>query len=356
MEVKQRKAFKLIHVLIWVIVISEIFLESYSDGVRGINLIFEYFDNPFVSVLLLFYYNYLFLIPRYFYTKKFNYYFLNLFLAFLFFAVYNYVIDYFFDIYLGINIDPEHDEDNPFFHVLGSFFLFLVSTGISIALNTSEKYLETENKRKELEKLQIKTELELIKNRLSPHFFFNTLNNISSLIELDKNQAKNSLQELSNMMRYVIYESNNKLVDISKEIDFVKNYVKLMKMRFDDSVVVNFHYEMPKKLVYIPPLIFVNFIENSFKHGVSYVKKSSIDISLVVCQNKLTFSAKNTNHKVYSSLNLQSGVGLIDIKKRLDIILGENYQIDIQDKNDFYSVCLEFEILQFNQNNLNEEN
>ena len=346
-NIKQKQAFKIIHILLWILIFISISIDNYADGLRGWRFFFEYFDGPMLPFLLSFYFNYIYLVPKFFFKKRFKLFLYYSLLAFSFFQLLSFTIEIYFDNYIELNDIYTHEDENSFQRIFFHLFLYVLQTGLSIAIRSTEKFLNDEIKHKELEKLQIKTELELIKNRLSPHFFFNTLNNIHTLIDIDKEMAKNSIFELSNMMRYVLYESKTKVVNIKKEIKFIENYIELMKIRVDESIKISFNHNINKFNFNIPPLIFVNFIENSFKHGVSYDAKSFIKIDLTIKDSILNFKIINSNHKKYSNLHKEGGIGLKDIKKRLNIILEDQYNLKILEKDNIFGVTLELDVKKF---------
>jgi sensor histidine kinase YesM len=167
----------------------------------------------------------------------------------------------------------------------------------------------------------------------------NTLNNIHSLIDIDTDEAKESIIRLSKLMRHLLYDSEIEKIPIQKEFDFIKNYIDLMKMRYSDKVAIGFQLpeQVPNKS--IPPLLFTSFVENAFKHGVSYKQDSFINIEFSYNGENLTFQVKN------SILNngkdeLASGIGIENARKRLDLLYGEKYSLEIDESDNEYYVRL----------------
>ncbi|MGI6232132.1 MAG: histidine kinase [Prevotella sp.] len=191
-----------------------------------------------------------------------------------------------------------------------------------------------------LEKKNVEQQLEYLRYQISPHFFMNTLNNIHALVDIDPEKAKITILELSKMMRYLLYEASRPLVPIEKEKQFLLSYVQLMRLRFTDQVeiIADIPEKTPSAL--IPPLLTINFVENAFKHGISYQSKSFIHIKVRFSEQACNFECVNSKHK--ESTEEHGGVGLTNARKRLDLLFGENYTLDIADQDDTYEVSLLF--------------
>ena len=201
----------------------------------------------------------------------------------------------------------------------------------------------------ELEKQNLEQQLEYLRYQINPHFFMNTLNNIHALVDIDPEKAKNSIILLSKMMRYILYEGDKNTIPLQREVAFIENYIALMRMRYTDKVSIN--VDMPKGIVgakdqgseraneewEIPPLLLITFVENAFKHGVSYRQESFIDLYIGIEDGQLIFRCRNS--KAQEPNQEKGGVGLTNVKKRLDLIYGTNYTLNIKD-DDTYSVDL----------------
>jgi sensor histidine kinase YesM len=188
----------------------------------------------------------------------------------------------------------------------------------------------------------MQSELAFLQNQVSPHFLMNTLNNIHSLIEGEQKLAQNAVVKLSEMMRYLLYESGKGTTTLAKEIEFLRSYVELMQLRVDNSIYI--HLEVPEKFnnVNLPPLLFISFIENAFKHGVSYREPSSLSFELIQHSDSLEFLSVNTmfmNKNVDSSVHT-GGFGLENIQKRLTMLYGERHNLVIDKSDNKFSVRL----------------
>ena len=190
----------------------------------------------------------------------------------------------------------------------------------------------------ELEKQNLEHQLEYLRCQINPHFFMNTLNNIHSLIDVNPEQAQKAIREFAKMMRFVLYEENKQDVQLAHELDFVRHYMALMQLRYTDAVRVD--AEIPENVpdCRIPPMILITFIENAFKHGISYRHDSFVCVKIMVCENELHFVCRNS--KASASNDEKTGIGLVNVRKRLDLLYGRKYNLTITDNADVYIVKL----------------
>jgi len=232
--------------------------------------------------------------------------------------------------------------NQPMFQFINTLLISLLIAGFNTAIAVTDRWFTEEQARKEIEKEHIKSELAFLQNQVSPHFFMNTLNNIHALIEADQKLAQDAVLKLSEMMRYLLYESGRGNTTLGREIEFLRSYVNLMKLRVDESVKVDF--ELPDNFnnVNLPPLLFISFIENAFKHGVSYREPSELSFSLMQNTDSLEFIAENTvsKFKETSSVSLHGGIGLENIKKRLDLLYAGKHQLIIDKTEKKFKVRL----------------
>lgn len=218
---------------------------------------------------------------------------------------------------------------------LGDLFTIFISglvIGISTTITGLQKWQKDNEERKELEKDKITTELSLLKAQINPHFFFNTLNNIYALTEVDPRVAGQAIHQLSKMMRYLLYDTRNGDTYLSQEIAFVKNYISLMKLRLTDLVRINLDIPAHLRDMPLAPMIFLPFIENAFKHGVSATQESHINI--MILQKDMILDLMVNNSKIKDnivSLDTNSGIGLINTRRRLDLLYPGKYKLDISE-------------------------
>ena len=198
--------------------------------------------------------------------------------------------------------------------------------GANCAIKLMFRAIQDEQKMIAMERQMLQAEMEYLKYQINPHFFMNTLNNIHAMIDFDPEAAKTSVIELSKMMRYVLYESEKAQASLTQEAHFIANYVSLMRIRYPDTVDVqlNVHHPLPID-AQVPPLLFIVFVENAFKHGVSYDEPSYVYIDLKCDNDRTICQVRNSRHPL---LRVErGGVGLENVRKRLDLIFGKDYEL-----------------------------
>ena len=237
--------------------------------------------------------------------------------------------------------DRHRGERPPLFmgqHDIIAIVILLLMMGMNIGIKLYFKQRGDRKRLEQLEKENLEQQLEYLKYQINPHFLMNTLNNIHALVDIDPEKSKQTILELSKMMRFVLYEGNKQVVPLDREIAFLQNYIQLMKLRYTDKVKIT--VDVPKSLPNkeVPPLMFITFVENAFKHGVSYRQASFIDIAISIEEDKLVFDCRNS--RIPKEDDKHGGVGLANVKKRLELIYGNRYTLDIKDEQDTYTVKL----------------
>jgi two-component system, LytTR family, sensor kinase len=349
-----------LHLLAWAILLGLpiYFIKRWQVGN---DFIWFYYINTFISGII-FYTNYFFLVPRsFFVNKRIRYYLSALILLICFYFVSDIsnrlIFKYSADSGKTEQFDqkqagqpgkiPPHREelvarppsrDMHFFNY-ASTSLFLVF--FSLGLRVLERQTHIEKMQKELEREKLNSELAFLKNQISPHFFFNTLNNIYSLISINQVDSQKAVLQLSKLMRYLLYESELGNTPLSSEINFMNNYIDLMKLRMNDKISLNISFPEKFEDMNIPPLLFIPFIENIFKHGISYRDKSNIDISMLVVKNSITFRCTNSLVNAREETdNGHSGIGLENASKRLNLLFPGKHDLKISRSDSAFEVLL----------------
>ena len=217
----------------------------------------------------------------------------------------------------------------------------VLMAGANSMIKLYYRTLETEQRMTELEKQSIENEMQYLKYQINPHFLMNTLNNIHAMIDFDTELAKHSVMELSRMLRHVLYDSSGSHTTLDKEVEFLHNYIELMRIRYIDDVKITINTPDLNtcRKVTMPPLLLIVLVENAFKHGISYNKESYIDIHIAVDKETLTCVVSNSRHS--ASTTEHSGIGLNNITKRLDLLFGKRYTLTTDStSNDKYIVEL----------------
>ena len=215
-----------------------------------------------------------------------------------------------------------------YWNILLGFFM----TGLNMGIKLLYRSLRDEQQMEELKRQNLQAEMDYLRYQINPHFFMNTLNNIHALIDIDTEYAKSAVIELSKMMRYVLYESGSETISLKKDIQFIENYIELMRIRYDSSIDICLDYPatIPNKVA-IPPLLLIVFVENAFKHGVSYNHASFIPIRIGYRDDAVTAVISNSRHE--KSRPGTTGIGLENVKKRLALIYQDNYTLSIDDSD-----------------------
>ena len=287
--------------------------------------------------------NYFILINKYFYNKKHIWKFVTYNALIIFFAVL--ILAYPIINQLLFNHESfcrneipkyaHHFKMNPYLKLVHSFLcdtiLLILTIGLSLALRLSNKWHK-------LNSLQKEIELNNLKEQINPHFLFNTLNNIYALVEVSPDKAKNAIHELSNLLRYSLYDNgSNTCSTIKKEVDLINNYIELMRLRLTSNVEIKCDYNIKDEELLIAPLLLLTLVENAFKHGVSNAEQSYIHIYVTTTDNRIDCLVENSNH---ARTNPESGIGLTNLRKRLKLIYSNNAVLDIEDLTDKFSAKL----------------
>ena len=262
-------------------------------------------------------------------------------------AVFSFSYYYYDDVLNASKVRVENTRSDkptpipPYAHLL---MYSLLIVGVDSGLLFSKKWYENEEKQYILEKQNSAMQLEMLRYQVSPHFFMNTLNNIYALIDLDSYRAKEAVMKLSKLMRYMLYENENSKVSISKEFEFVKSYIDLMKLRFDKNMIIELKLPEQYNEFEIPPLLFISFIENAFKHGGGGDNKSKIVISFSLENKYLIFNCFNLKSTT-SSTAVKGGMGIENSKSRLELFYGGRYSLSISSMEKYFDVTLKIPII-----------
>ncbi len=297
--------------------------------------------------------------PRFFYTKKFKTYFLwvGLFMATTIIIDSSVIKEYFklrtpVERTIRAKIQKSRDKEHRSLYRTwrryspthwGIAFPIVFALVASISIEATGKWMEQEEKRKESEHQRTASELAFLKSQMNPHFLFNTLNNIYSLAATGSDQVETAVLKLSQLMRYMLYESNVDKIALSKEVSYLQNYVDLQRMRISAKKNIDIHFEVhgQTERIQIEPLLLLPFVENAFKHGLSYTQKARIDIYLEAKPGEIYFQVSNyKSDKPTEIAPAASGIGLKNVKRRLELAYGKHHVLLIQEEKDQYLVKL----------------
>jgi two-component system, LytTR family, sensor kinase len=218
--------------------------------------------------------------------------------------------------------------------------IFLLVFTVGTCVSVVQRWLQTEQNRKATEHEKLNTELSFLKSQVNPHFFFNTLNNIYSLAIVKSDKTATAVIKLSSIMRYILAETEQPLVPLQNEVDFTNNFIELQQIRLTNKVKVDFSVEGNTNELLVAPLILIAFVENAFKYGVSTKEDSSIYFSLKTTNNKIEFVAKNFIVSTENNLQENTGIGINNVKRRLELLYPNKHTLSYGSKDGYYSVTL----------------
>lgn len=331
--------YKLHHVFFWMLVFGIWYFLRYEDyAVPG-----RAFKVTLIKVidlaLMIYITNYL-LIPRLFYKKKYGWFILALILLVLTSSVTKMNI-------LGriMNAPQLYSlsgdmKQRIYDNVIPHFFLVIAGAAVKLMID----YARLQQRMAETAKEKAEAELNFLKSQINPHFLFNSLNSVYFLIDKNNTEARQSLHKFSDMLRYQLYEMNGAKIPVEKEISYLKDYVDLQKLRKDDHFSVSLNYSPQVSGFMIEPLLLVPFVENAFKHVSTHTHGNNF-IKLDLSRNNGQFSFSATNSKDEGkTTDPYSGIGLNNVKRRLELLYPGKHELNIKDENGVYKVDLKLKI------------
>lgn len=330
-----------IHLFVWIIIFGlPLFLSDRGQGINWSHFLRS--ASLMLTFMIVFYINYLYLIDRFLYKQKIKeYIIINL----LIIAIMATVLYFANDLIMSLNLEGRpprrrrgYPPSLPYIIIGQNMFSLALIVGLSVAIKMSARWAMIEAERKELEKAKTEAELNNLKSQINPHFLLNTLNNIYALIEFNPPKAQTAVEELSKLLRHLLYDNNDLYVPLPREIEFINNYIELMRIRLSKNITLTTNIDISESsTTNIAPLIYISLIENAFKHGISGNKKSFIEINISEDPDGVVnFICKNSYFPKNESDRSGSGIGLNQVKKRLELLYPHRYSWiqDIDENND----------------------
>lgn len=279
-----------------------------------------------LSFCIVFYLNYFIFIPRYLFNERVQkFLLLNLTLIVLMSGGLH-----LWQTIMFVNDIPKTPHKNMppgWIFFVRDMFSMVLTISLAAAIKMSIRWGQIEAARREAERSRTEAELKNLRNQLNPHFLLNTLNNIYALIAFDTDKAQQAVQELSRLLRHVLYDNQQTFVSLGKEMDFIRNYIELMRIRLSSNVVVETNIDISlDNRTEIAPLIFISLIENAFKHGISPTEPSFIRIAFSESNGEVRCEITNSYHPKAETDKSGSGIGLEQVSKRLELIYPGRYQ------------------------------
>ncbi len=303
--------------------------------------------------LVIFYYiNTQILIPKFLINEKWGLYIFTIILALLLFL---FIPKYFSDLISSPEIRAIDPASNPNrwsgnrphkralvapFNMAIFFLVFTVGTCIAVI----QRWLKIEENRKETESQKLNTELSFLKSQINPHFFFNTLNNIYSLAIVRSEKTAPAVMKLSSIMRYILTETNQDLVPLQNEVDFINNYIELQLVRLTEKTQVSFNALGAIENKLVAPLLFIAFIENAFKYGISTNHESTIQILLEATETTINLFVSNSMITTENNMLENTGIGINNVKRRLELMYPGKHNLTSSILGNNYSVHLEIQL------------
>ena len=283
---------------------------------------------PFL--MLLFYLCYFWLIDRLWFKKQYIFFILVAVTLILCVSYSKYELFSYFALH-------KSKHKMPPFHafVYFDFLSNLLPVVFAMAIRYAQRNFSLEIAQKEAQAHKLQADLTQLRYQLQPHFFFNALNNIYSLIAFDPQKAQQSVHSLSKLMRHFMQNSDQKQISLAEEVDFLQQYISLMQLRLTDKTTVQVDFPKQVPQLTIAPLLFISLVENAFKHGVSATTTTTLSFSLKVEGNTIIFKSENTKIPTQESL-YSSGIGIDNLKKRLTLLYPERHQYTIEEKEGKY--------------------
>lgn len=289
-----------------------------------------------IILTLFFYLNAAILIPRLIYRKRYLQFTGVLLLLFASQVYFKY-------IFVQVFISHKQFELKP--TILFTFFTQLFILACSTAWRMIRDKMNADKLASAKENENLKTELSLLRSQVSPHFMFNVLNNMVALARKQSDQLEPSLIKLSSLMRYMLYEADEDTVALEKETDYLQSYIDLQQQRFGAKVQVNVTMQLPEQGYEIEPMLLIPFVENAFKHGTGLIPDARIDIELRASQGLLRFSVRNKYNPAFTEIkDKTSGIGLTNVKRRLNLLYKDTHQLLINKEEGWFVVSLQIHL------------
>ena len=313
----------LCHVALWAFLFLSPLTYWRGTGIKFVQYLM-YCMQP-LMLMIIFYANYLYLAPRFFVAGKHRYDLLiNLVMITTFGIALHYWTDYANDLY-GVHVRFD-DAISDVTNILRDCLNLAIFAGGSTALALARKWFTADQKLQESEAARAKAELYNLRSQINPHFLLNTLNNIYALTAIDQERAQDAIQQLSKMLRHMLYDNQESSVALSDELQFLENYISLMKIRLSANIDVTFTHNVDVPGVRIAPLIFISLIENAFKHGVSPTEQSFVHIEINATDHDINCRIENSNHPKSNQDRSGHGIGLNQVQRRLDLAYPNHYK------------------------------
>ena len=325
----------LIHCVVWAIIFMLPYVFNTWDEKHEISSVDPYRSVKTVTNFLwmgLFYLNTSIFIPRLFYTKKYVQYAILLLISFCFIMMLHGALFKPFVIGRTFNFIPSS---------VHNIIPFLFTIFVSAAYKTLSDRIENEILMEAKHKENLKTELSFLRSQINPHFLFNIMNNIAAMVRVKSDKLEPTIHKLSSLMQYMLYETDEEKVLLQSEIQYLQSYIDLQQQRFSEKLIMEVAFDVKENWHAIEPMLLIPFVENAFKHGTGLVEDPVIKVSLTADNNQLTFVVKNKLIHTESTKDKTSGIGLGNVKRRLELLYGKQQTLVLDQSNGWFTASLQ---------------
>ena len=332
------KRSTLIHIIVWAVLFSLPYIFSPPDAKNNPqqNAFRGFATSATIIWMGLFYLNAYIVVPKFLYRKKYVVYLLLI--MFLYGATYL-IFPFLFKLWLAneVSYDPHSAAQ---WTIVPFIFMILVST----TYRTIDDRIRADTVADEKQKENLKTELSFLRSQISPHFLFNVLNNIVSLVRMKSDELEPTILKLSSLMQYMLYDTDEEKVLLSDEVQYLQSYTDLQQQRFGSKLKISSSLKVSDNTQEIEPMLLIPFVENAFKHGIGLIENPEINIELYINENVLYFFVKNRYNPANVAKDKISGIGLANVQRRLELLYGKDYNLNIKTGGNIYSVSLQIKL------------
>ena len=332
------KRSALIHIIVWAVLFSLPYIFSVPDAKNNPqqNAFRGFASSATVIWMGLFYLNAYIIVPKFLYRKKYAVYLL---LVIILYGATFFIFPFLFKLWLANKV-PYDQRSAAGWIIVPFIFMILVSTTYRTIYDRIKADTIADEKQKE----NLKTELSFLRSQMSPHFLFNVLNNIVSLVRMKSDQLEPTILKLSSLMQYMLYDTDEEKVLLSDEVQYLQSYIDLQQQRFGSKVKLSSSLNVCDNSEEIEPMLLIPFVENAFKHGVGTIENPEINIELYTKENVLHLFVKNKYNPANVAKDKTSGIGLTNVQRRLELLHGKDYILDIKKVSNLYSVSLQIKL------------
>ena len=333
-QIKKNKIL-FIHIIVWAIIFTLPYVFNTWDEKGETSSVDPYRSINTVTNFLwmgLFYLNAYVLIPRLFYKRKYLQYALVLFASFCIIMLLHGALFKPFVTGRSFNFVPSS---------VHNIIPFLFTIFVSVTYKTFIDRMHLEKEANERRQENLKTELSFLRSQISPHFLFNIMNNIAAMVRLKSDELEPTVHKLSSLMQYMLYETDEEKVILQSEIEYLQSYIDLQQQRFSEKLTLHVSLEVKENWHSIEPMLLIPFVENAFKHGTGLVQNPAIEIELKAENDQLYFVVKNRFIQTETVKDKTSGIGLANVKRRLELLYGNRHQLVINKTEGLFIVSLQ---------------